>query len=209
MAKPKYSSNVFFNCPFDDGYIYLRNAMVFSIYDCGFVPRCSLEEDNGGNVRFEKIQNIIAESKFGIHDISRTELDEGTELPRFNMPLELGVFIGAKKYGNSQQKSKNILVLDKEPYRYQSFISDISGHDIRSHNNSPERLIKHVRDWLNHASGRKTIPGGKKILKRYEEFLKDFPKIAEAVELEMDEVTYNDYSNFVSVWLRENVNASA
>ena len=30
--------------------------MMFAIYDCGFVPRCALEEDNSGNVRFEKIQ---------------------------------------------------------------------------------------------------------------------------------------------------------
>ena len=204
MARTQYSSNVFFNCPFDEEYIDLRNAMIFTIYDCGFIPRCSLEEDNGGHVRFEKIQNLISESKFGIHDISRTELDDATNLPRFNMPLELGVFIGAKKYGGSQQKSKNILILDKEKYRYQAFISDIAGHDIRSHGNSPEQLITHVRNWLNDASGRKTIPGGRKILKRYRSFQSDLPEILNAVGLELDELTYNDYSNFVSEWLQEN-----
>lgn len=207
MARTQYSSNVFFNCPFDDDYINLRNAMVFAIYDCGFIPRCSLEEDNGGHVRFEKIQNLISESKFGIHDISRTELDSTTDLPRFNMPLELGVFIGAKKYGGAQQKSKNILILDKEKYRYQAFISDIAGHDIRSHENSPEQLITHVRNWLSDASGRKTIPGGKKILKRYQSFQSDLPEISNTVDLELDELTYNDYSNFVSEWLQEDASA--
>lgn len=204
MAVKTYNDNVFFNCPFDEQYVPLRNAMVFAIFDCGFIPRCSLEEDNGGHVRFEKIQKIIEHSKFGIHDISRTELDDVTNCPRFNMPLELGVFIGAKKFGNTYQKQKNILILDKEQYRYQAFISDIAGHDIRSHEGLPEQLITHVRNWLNDASGRRTIPGGRMIQTRYESFLKDLPDIAEQVGLELDELTYNDYANFVSEWLQEN-----
>ncbi|MCG8317290.1 MAG: nucleotide-binding protein [Pseudomonadales bacterium] len=206
MAVKDYALNVFFNCPFDDQYLELRNAMVFAIFDCGFIPRCSLEEDNGGHVRFDKIQKLIDHSKFGIHDISRTELDKATKFPRFNMPLELGVFIGAKKYGNAQQKQKNILILDKEQYRYQAFISDIAGHDIRSHENCAEKLIVHVRNWLNDASGRRTIPGGKKIQKRYKEFLNDLPKLVDVVGLEVDELTYNDYANFISEWLKDNTN---
>jgi hypothetical protein len=207
VASTAYASNVFFNCPFDDQYSDLRDAMVFAIYDCGFVPRCALEDSNGGDVRFEKIKNLIEDSKFGIHDISRTELDridEDTELPRFNMPLELGVFIGAKKFGNSKQKSKNLLILDKDPYRYQIFISDIAGHDVRSHNNSPDSLIVEVRNWLNTASGRKTIPGGQKVQLRYHAFRQALPQLAAALELEVDEMTYNDYSNLVSEWLKEN-----
>lgn len=204
MAVKDYSYNVFFNCPFDDQYVYLRNAMVFAIFDCGFTPRCSLEEDNGGHVRFDKIQRIIEHSKFGIHDISRTELDEGTECPRFNMPLELGVFIGAKRFGGGQQKQKNILILDKEQYRYQAFISDIAGHDIRSHGNCHNALITHVRNWLNDASGRRTIPGGRKIQRRYEAFLRDLPELSNEVGVEEDELTYNDYATFVSEWLKEN-----
>lgn len=204
MAVKDYTYNVFFNCPFDEQYLAMRNAMVFAIFDCGFIPRCSLEEDNGGHVRFDKIQKLIEQSKFGIHDISRTEIDQGTNCPRFNMPLELGVFIGAKRFGNSHQKQKNVLILDKEKYRYQSFISDIAGHDIRSHDGCPNRLITHVRNWLNDASGRKTIPGGKKIQARYTTFLTDLPKLTNEVGIEVDELTYNDYANFVSEWLQEN-----
>jgi hypothetical protein len=203
MPVKDYTNNVFFNCPFDDQYVPLRNAMVFVIFDCGFTPRCSLEEDNGGHVRFDKIQKLIDQSQFGIHDISRTELDDGTNFPRFNMPLELGVFIGAKKYGQPHHRRKNILILDKEQYRYQAFISDIAGHDIRSHECKPEKIISHVRDWLNVASGRKTIPGGKKISARYELFMNDLPAMLAQVGLEHDEMTYNDYANFVSEWLRE------
>jgi hypothetical protein len=114
MPKRKYSNNVFINCPFDDEFLELRNALVFAIFDCGFTPRCALEEDNGGNVRATKIINLIEESMFGVHDISRIEIDQKTQLPRFNMPLELGLFLGAKNYGDSKQQKKNCLILDRE-----------------------------------------------------------------------------------------------
>ena len=69
-----------------------------------------------GDVRFDKIQRIVAECKFGVHDISRTELDQEHQLPRFNMPLELGVFIGARRFGNTQQKNKNYACAEVSRY---------------------------------------------------------------------------------------------
>lgn len=203
MSSP-YTSNVFLNFPFDDRYLSMRNAIVFSVFDCGFVPRCALEIENSGEVRFDRIQRLIDESKFGIHDISRTELDSATNLPRFNMPLELGVFIGARRYGSAKHKQKNCLILDIEQYRYQAFISDIAGHDILAHSNEPEQAISHVRNWLNSASGRKNIPGGREIRRRFRHFESDLPDMCEEVLIETDELTYNDYTNFVSAWLRDN-----
>jgi len=203
MAVTSYASNVFINCPFDDDYLELRNALIFAVYDCGFIPRCALEEDNGGNVRFDKIQKLIAESKFGINDISRTELDVKNKLPRFNMPLELGVFIGAKHFGDRHQKLKNSLILDTEQYRYQKYISDIAGHDIRAHDNDTEKLITCVRNWLNDASKRSTIPGGREIVRRFRLFEADLPTMCAEVPIDVDELTYNDYSGFISCWLQE------
>ncbi len=204
MAKSSYTSSVFINCPFDDAFAPIRNAIVFAIYDCGFVPRCALEENNGGNVRFDKIQRIISECKYGVHDISRTELDVHNNLPRFNMPLELGVFIGAKRYGGPDQKRKNCLILDRDQYRYQQFISDIAGQDIRSHNGDPEMAIGLIRAWLNDASDRRTIPGGLDITRRYQEFCNELPDICQNARLDIDEVTFNDFSVFASDWLKEN-----
>lgn len=204
MQSKDYASNVFINCPFDGLYVELRNAMIFAIFDCGFIPRCALEEDNGGHVRFDKIKRLIFDSKFGIHDISRTEVDKDSNLPRFNMPLELGVFIGASRYGDTKQKNKNILILDRDPYRYQAFISDIAGQDIRSHNGEQTQLISHVRNWLNTESRRKTIPGGIDIHGRYLRFTNDLPIICKNLNLAVNEVTYNDYCNFVSDWLKLN-----
>ena len=196
MAMDKdYARNVFLNCPFDEDYRPVFRAIVFAVYDCGFIPRCALEEEDSGDFRFEKIKRLIFASKFGVHDISRTELDDD-DLPRFNMPLELGVFIGVNKSGQ-----KKTLILDRERYRYQQFISDIAGQDIRSHGNQPSQAIRHVRDWLNAASGRKTIPGGANINTRYQKFQQELPLICREFRLKPEEITYNDYGNFVSAWL--------
>lgn len=206
MATINYSNNVFINCPFDDEYLELRNALIFTIFDCGFIPRCALEEDNGGNIRFEKIKKIIKESQFGIHDLSRTECDIQNALPRFNMPLELGVFLGAKYFGNRQQEQKNCLIFDKEQYRYQKFISDIAGQDIRAHDSQAAELIKHVRNWLNASlKGTMTIPGGGKIFERFKLFENALPILCEKISIEPHELTYNDYCNMIEIWLRENV----
>src|ERR1043165_1148256 len=128
----KFATGVFINCPFDAKYKPLFDCLIFTTIYCGYLARSALEIDDGSQVRIEKIFQIIQESQFGIHDLSRTELDKSSKLPRFNMPLELGVFLGAKRFGKGAQKRKYCLILDRSEYRYQKFISDISGQDIRN-----------------------------------------------------------------------------
>lgn len=89
-ARPD-SSNVFLNCPLDRGYAPLFEVMVFTVYACGFRPRCALEEADSGEVRVDKIARLIRECHYAIHNISRVELDPVHRLPRFNMPFELGL----------------------------------------------------------------------------------------------------------------------
>lgn len=202
MAKLTYTSNVFINCPFDDAFAPLMDVLIFAIFDCGFVPRCAMELDDSAQIRIDKIFRIINECKFSIHDISRTELDRNTRLPRFNMPLELGMFLGARRFGGGRHKEKSCLIMDKEPYRYQSFISDISGQDIKAHDNNPKRVVQLVRDWLNGASGRKTIPGGTRIWNRYEKYRKELPAACAVAGLTLKEMTFNDKANFASEWLQ-------
>lgn len=130
MAATSYDYDVFINCPFDFEYRPLLYALVFAVHDCGFRARSTLEIDDAGQVRIENIYSLIRDCRFGIHDISRTEPDETHGLPRFNMPLELGVFLGAAKFGRGRQREKRCLILDRERYRYQKYISDIAGQDI-------------------------------------------------------------------------------
>ena len=206
MQSTHYNDNVFINCPFDSAYQELFDAMVFAVHDCGFIPRCALEEDDASEVRIDKIYSIIADCRYGIHDISRTELDENSGLPRFNMPLELGIFLGAKKFGIEEQKGKKCLILDTEPYRYQQFVSDISGQDIQAHNNRSREVITHVRNWLRAASRRETIPSGSIIWKRYQEFMEKLPQTAQECRLTVEELIFNDYTLLVAQWLESEGN---
>jgi hypothetical protein len=137
-----YEYNVFINCPFDEDYTNLFNAILFTTYRCGFVLRCSKEFDDSSTIRIHNIQKLIEDSKYSIHDLSRVGLDDKIKLPRFNMPLELGLFIGAKYFGTKHQKYKEFLILESEQFRFKQFISDISGQDIKAHKNEEKRNNK-------------------------------------------------------------------
>jgi hypothetical protein len=112
-----YDTGVFVNAPFDRRYAKIFDAIIFTVIDCGFVARCAMEIDDGSQVRLDKIFSIIEECKFAIHDISRTQLDTKHRLPRFNMPLELGMFLGAKRFGSAKHGAKSCIILDKERFR--------------------------------------------------------------------------------------------
>lgn len=200
-ARPQ-SNHVFINCPFDLGYRPMFNAIVFTVYHLGFVARCSLEEDDAAEFRLSKIERIIEECRFGINDLSAVALDATTRLPRFNMPLEFGLFLGCKRFGPKSQDKKRRLVLDSDPYRYRTFISDISGQDIRSHDGDAERAIREVRDWLRVTSKRTRFPGGAEIIKHYRQFKNDLPAICTALALEPDRLTFLDLSKTITDWLR-------
>ncbi len=202
MAKPdKFDTNVFINCPFDQEYQSLLYAIVFTVIACGFTPRLALEEKDAAAIRLDKIKRLIATCRLGIHDISRTTADAGTGLPRFNMPFELGLDIGARHFGNFYLKSKRLLILDREKYRYQQFLSDISGQDISSHDESVETVIEKVRNWLN---SQKIAPepliGPAKIFESFNEFIADLPGMCAANRLDPANLDFSDYIFYVETW---------
>src|SRR5450432_7572 len=161
--RSEYELSVFINCPFDSAYRKLLYAIVFTVHDCGYIARSALELSDTSQVRITKILRIISECQIGLHDISRTELDSKTKLPRFNMPLELGMFLAAKEYGSAKQRRKICLVLDRSPHRYQKFCFDIAGQDISTHGRNIGRAIRAVRDFLRSAAPSNVIiPGGAK-----------------------------------------------
>jgi hypothetical protein len=198
------SEDVFINCPFSDDYDSYFKAILFTVIRSGFNPRCAREDDDGGDVRFDKICRIIEDCKYGIHDISKTEADGEPPLPRFNMPLELGLFLGARKYGDAEQTLKKAIIFDREPYRYQKFISDISGQDIHAHNNDVGQLIIGVAAWLRRASKRKTVPGGTAIAEEYAVFMDNLPIMLAARHMQPQDLTYDDDITFIAEWLVRN-----
>lgn len=196
--------SVFINCPFDSDYQPLLRALVFTIYDCGLVARSALERDDGSEVRIDKIRRIIGESSFGVHDISRTEADSLTALPRFNMPLELGIFLGAKYFGAANHARKSCVILDRDRYRYQAFCSDLAGHDIHAHGDSERELVRAVRDAARTWIPERRLPGARAMFERYTRFVDALPRLAARIDLDADELTFSDLAFLVTRWLRKN-----
>jgi hypothetical protein len=201
---PPYDVSVFINCPFDPPYEPMMRALTFAVYDCGFFPRSSLEEDNAGEVRYQKIIRIIDECRFGIHDISRVQLDRSTRLPRFNMPLELGLFLGATAFGSDRNRGKRCLILDRDAFRYQKFCSDISGQDIRRHSAEPAKAIAVIRDWLSipAAQNEVVVPSGSIIVERYKLFENELPEWCRELQQVPSELTFTDQCRLTERWLK-------
>ncbi len=149
MSKPKnFDKNVFVNCPFDDDYRQLMIATVFTVKYFKYIPRLASERADSGESRIDKILGLIEESKFGIHDLSRMISSKKNEHYRMNMPFELGVDYGCKKLKDGVWKNKKILILDKERYRFRKALSDLSGSDIKNHNDEAVKVVFAVRDWF-------------------------------------------------------------
>jgi hypothetical protein len=208
MRLPPYDQCVFINCPFDGEYKTIFDALVFTVKRCGFFPRCALETQDGSQTRIDKILAIVSGCRFAIHDISRTELDASTQLPRFNMPLELGIFLGAKYFGDKRQRTKSCLVLDREKFRYQQYCSDISGQDIEAHAGDPKTAVSNVRDWLRtqksqmmNSTTLQILPSGSDLFKDYERFRADLPAICLERRLVEAELVFADTTALTEIWM--------
>ena len=196
------ATNVFINCPFDVDYRPLFDAAVFAIFRSGFTARSALEVDDGGKNRFDKICGIVSQCDLGMHDISRVETDGDPPLPRFNMPFELGVFIGAQRLGGKAHRKKRCIIFDTEPYRYQRFISDISGHDIHAHGGSQGTIILELATWLRAQGPVAEVPGGVGIAEEYEEFRLALPEILLDRGLAAAEMQFGDYCAIIAQYLK-------
>lgn len=190
---------VFINCPFDKDYLSILETITFCIINCGFLPVTASLERDSGEIRVRKITRLIKSCRYGIHDISRTELSTN-KLPRFNMPFELGLDLGCRYFGSDTYKRH--LILDKSKFRFQKFISDISGQDVAAHNNSPDTAMREVRDWLETNSGKSSIPGPEEIRRRYKNFLKALPKFCTQTGFKRKKLPYYKYVEFAQAWVK-------
>jgi hypothetical protein len=201
------SLDVFINCPFDKTYKNLFEATLFTIAVCGYRARCALEEDDSGDIRFGKLCRLIAESPRSIHDLSRTEVGDN-ELPRFNMPFELGLTLGAKQFGGAKFGSKTALIMVREPNRLPAYLSDLGGNDPKAHHGEVGRLIAIVRRYLGSRSNAAPLPGQKSLVDRFEQFKSDLPRIAATRQIKGHEIdalqNYRDYAWFLAEFLKAN-----
>ena len=165
-----FDKNVFVNCPFDDEYMPLLRPILFVILDLGMTPKIALESLDSGSARIEKIVKLIQESKYAIHDLSRLKAKKRGELHRLNMPFELGMDVGCRRFGEGRAAEKRCLILEAERYRYQAALSDMSGSDIAVHGNDPVEAAVQVRNWLR-SEARLRAPGPSLVWGRFTDFM--------------------------------------
>jgi hypothetical protein len=152
-AAPADPKSVFLNVPFDQEYGPLFLALIAGLAALGRKPRCVLEVPSGGRNRLERIFGLIASCGASIHDLSRVTLSDHLDVPRFNMPFELGI-----AYSISQMKPHSFFVLEEKAFRLQASLSDLSGHDPYIHDGSPSGVLRCVLDCFGAPSEAPRLP---------------------------------------------------
>ena len=93
LPSPDPRVSVFINCPFDEDYEPLLDALAFTAVCCGFHPRTADESGAVDIPRIDRIAHAIFTSCYSIHDLSRYQGEGKDLIARFNMPLELGMVV--------------------------------------------------------------------------------------------------------------------
>jgi hypothetical protein len=203
------NKEVFLICRFDEQFNLLFQAMIFAIKDCGFEVRCALEDYGTGRAtRIDKIMRMIDRCQYCVADISLgSKRDPGR--PRLNMSMELGAFYHSLRDGRKRARPKSLIVMDTDKYLYQQTISNLSGIDIHPHGDEPKTLIVGIQKWLQslRLPGH-FVPPSSIILADFAKFQSDLPVMIRDIEpnrstlLEIGD--YNNYVEFVNMWLKEN-----
>ena len=66
-----FESSAFVNCPFDEDYEPILQAVLFCLVRFGLTPRIAKERSNAGEGRVERILELVASSKYSIHEVRR------------------------------------------------------------------------------------------------------------------------------------------
>lgn len=169
MNGPTFDEAVFINCPFDDDYSPLLEAMAFCIVFFGFTPRLANERIETGENRLDKITEMIRSSKYSVHDLSRCRSRDVGEYFRMNMPFELGMDVGFRRSGIENLREKKFLIFEANQYDLKKAISDIAGQDVQFHNNDFAKVIEEVRNFFRVEAGF-AAPGPSRLISEYATF---------------------------------------
>jgi hypothetical protein len=209
MANPRhpdFEKNVFINCPFDDAYKSLLRPLLFTILYFNFNPKIASERSDSAEQRIDKICELIEASKYSIHDLSRLKSMKKNEFARHNMPFELGIDYGCRKFTGGHFSEKKFLVIEKERHNYSKALSDLGGVDIKSHNDEPEKLIREVRNWFNETVGLTRLKPATVIFYEFINFMTDFDAERKSEgfnDKDIYEMPTPEFVDFIKEWLKE------
>jgi hypothetical protein len=151
VARRKHIQSAFLNIPYDDQFEALYLAYIVGLTQLGLNINATLAVPNQG--RLDRIVGLIEESDVSIHDLSRIELSSG--IPRFNMPLELGLALYRSHATNGRHR---VFVFEKKAYRMLHSTSDINGIDPQIHNGRPKGVMVGLRNIFYQPERTTTVP---------------------------------------------------
>ena len=151
MRRSKRIESVFLNIPYDDPFENLYLAYIVGLTQLGLRINATLAVPNQG--RLEKIIDLIEQSNFSIHDLSRIELSRG--IPRFNMPVELGLALYRSRVTKGRHR---VYIFESKRYRAQRSTSDVNGIDPQIHAGMPKGLMAGLRNIFRQPGDVTTVP---------------------------------------------------
>jgi hypothetical protein len=203
----EFKNNVFINCPFDPNYYALLRPLLFTIIYLGFTPKIALEGLDSGEQRIDKILKLIKKSKFSIHDLSRLQSKKKGEFYRLNMPFELGVDYGCRRFASNYLKGKKFLILERGAYDYKKALSDLSGIDIKNHDNKAANIVQAVRNWFVETASLRNVDSPTVIWYKFSDFASDFytRRLEEGFsDKDLNMMPIPEYIGFIKRWIRSN-----
>lgn len=169
MLLASFEQSVFINCPFDEEYSPLLEAILFCTTYFGFSPRLANERLEDGENRLDKIVDMIKGSKYSIHDLSRGKSEGAGEFFRMNMPFEFGLDVGLRRSGVDRLDEKKFLIFEHEPFDLKRSLSDTAGQDVQFHRGNYELVIEKVRHFFR-VEAAVAAPGPSKLVSDYVTF---------------------------------------
>ena len=165
---------VFINCPYDNEYRDIFEALIFAVIVCGFIPTSAKTPIEGGLSRIDRIFKCLDHSGFSFHDLSRCKGEGDDNLARFNMPLELGIAMGQKIYAeNNDKPGHDWCLLVRKDSNYKRVVSDLAGYDPREYEGEISGAIQAVMVWLSvQQNARPDMPPPRLVMDVMDDYLK-------------------------------------
>jgi hypothetical protein len=151
LPRSRRIESVFLNIPYDTAFEDLYLAYIVGLTQLGLRINATLAVPNQG--RLDTIIDLIEQSDFSIHDLSRIELSRG--IPRFNMPVELGLALYRSRITRGRHR---VFLFESRRYRAQRSTSDVNGIDPQIHGGTARGLMAGLRNIFRQPGNVTTVP---------------------------------------------------
>ena len=116
------------------------------------------------------------------------------------MPFELGLCLGARRFGGKKHRRKSALVMINEPFKLPIYLSDVAGSDPDAHHGKPEEVVRLVRRYLHLKPDGRQLPGTAHMLVEFNRFKADLPALAATLKIATDELDpFRDYRDYMAL----------